>query len=229
VLQPGRVSPAEAVIKRALLSTLLIAGIAIAGGKKLHPEVAIDEPPTNFVIAPAGCFPAEEASWRVFETLGFKLLTSKSSGNMSSVAYEWRMATHDWRDASSKVGRAVNMSGGLLAGWYDVHPTEAELILSQSWIEQDGYACRMMLNLDWVGFKRGFLLEGHEYVQSTKAMENLILDLVRYHLDAQGKLAKDSAAWMSELEFGGTDGTDQPPRLAAHEAALENWQHGPQE
>jgi hypothetical protein len=49
----------------------------------------------------------------------------------------------------------------------------------------------MRLDLEWAGFKRGFIMEGYEYVQPTKAMENLILNLVRYHLDAQGKLAKD--------------------------------------
>jgi hypothetical protein len=178
-------------MKRALLSTLLIAGTAMAGGKRLHPDVAIDDPPTNLVMVRANCVDAEDAAGQVLEALGFKYGSGSSRGNLGRTYYHFRTATRDWKDAAAKVGKSVNLSGGLLDIWYDVRPTEADLFSAQGWTPEKKYSCQMRLNLEWVGLKRGFVLEGYEYVQSTKAMENLILNLVRYHLDAQGKLAKD--------------------------------------
>jgi hypothetical protein len=178
-------------MKRALLSTLLIAGIAMAGGKRLHPDVAIDSPATNDIEVRANCSDADDAAEQVLTALGFKWRSGAPSGNVGRYYYDFRIATRDWKDAAAKVGKSVNLSGGLLDAWYDVRPTEADLFVAESWTPERKHSCRMRLDLEWVGFKRGFVLEGYEYVQSTKAMENLILNLVRYHLDAQGKLAKD--------------------------------------
>jgi hypothetical protein len=59
-------------MKRALRSALLIAGAAMAGGKKLHPEVAIDDPPTNDIEVRANCRDADDAAEQVLTALGFK-------------------------------------------------------------------------------------------------------------------------------------------------------------
>lgn len=166
-------------MKRLLLSVLILA-VSLAAEKKPRPE------PDNFMDFQAPCNSTEDVARKVFDEIGFAMVRRHANENVYRTGFEYRYNTKGWRKAKDAAGRAAKLEGGFLDVWYDLKPTDADLMLSGGRTEDGKHFCQAMLDIEWIVFKRGFVMEGYEHVRSTKAMEAHILGLIRARLIAAG-------------------------------------------
>lgn len=161
---------------KAAFLLLLTAAAGLAGGRDVSVHLAGD------------CYHLITPSFETLKSMGFRV-TESDYGVLTTFRHVYN--TREWKGLSGRARRVAQTDEGLFSNVTGLRPYEAVLHLGD--VNQAGYrdgtkSCKLTLEMDWAGWKRGFFTEGPERFVSNGVVEQLLLDVIRQRAAAAGLL-----------------------------------------
>lgn len=156
----------------------------------------------------ADCYHLITPSFDTLKQMGFRVVNS-DYGVLTTFRHIYN--TRDWQRLYGRARRVAQTNEGLLSNVAGLRPYEAVLHLGD--VNRAGYldgtrSCKLTLEMDWAGWKRGFFTEGFERFESNGVVEQLLLHAIRQRSAEAGLL---NLAHQQVLDSQTAEEREKPP------------------
>lgn len=175
---------------------LLTATASLAAGRDASVHLAGD------------CYHLITPSFETIKAMGFRV-TESDYGVLTTFRHVYN--TREWKNLSSRARRVAQTHEGVFSNVTGLRPYEAVLHLGD--VNQAGYrdgtkSCKLTLEMDWAGWKRGFFTEGPERFESNGVVEQLLLHAIRQRASEAGLL---NLTHQQALDRQAAEDREKPP------------------
>jgi hypothetical protein len=157
-------------VKLAILTAILLA-----------PTIQAQPAGSTSADFPVPCLDVDFQASRVMGAMGFEPGELRIAA-ASTAKYTHRFANASWKQAAGRVGQLTKERAGLGA-----RAVEAQFMFFDRAVDGK-FGCRAYMRIDYAAYRTGILSSGVQWMESSGAMEALILDLTRNDLVAQGRI-----------------------------------------